>query len=130
MTRRFALVAGIVLGSLTAGNLLAQNTATPKPAPGSSSMQHAPARTGAKPVNQDSVATRATSKTTARHAVWTKDQIKEAQQGLIKAGFYKGEASGVYDRKTRKAIRAYQKANKLPVTGRLNNDLLTRLHSA
>jgi hypothetical protein len=130
MTRTFALAAGIVLGSLTAGNLLAQNTATPKPTPGSSSMQHAPATTGAKPMHQDSVAVRATGKTAAQHTVWTKDQIKEAQEGLIKAGFYKGEATGVYGRKTRKAIRAYQKANKLPVTGRLSNDLLNRLHSA
>jgi peptidoglycan hydrolase-like protein with peptidoglycan-binding domain len=36
----------------------------------------------------------------------------------------------VYDRRTRNAIRAYQKANKLPVTGRLNNDLLTKLETA
>jgi peptidoglycan hydrolase-like protein with peptidoglycan-binding domain len=128
MNRTFALAAGIILGSLTAGNLLAQNTATPKPAPGSS-MQHAPATTGAKPMQQDSVAARS-SKAAARHTPWTKDQIKEAQEGLIKAGFYKGDATGVYSRKTRKAIRAYQKANKLPVTGRLSNDLLTRLHSA
>jgi peptidoglycan hydrolase-like protein with peptidoglycan-binding domain len=125
MTRKFALVAGMVLGSLTAGSLLAQNTATPKPNPSSSSMQQPAAKT-----QQDSAAVHATAKSKVRHAAWTKDQIKDAQEGLSKAGFYKGEATGVYDRKTRRAIRAYQKANKLPVTGRLNNDLLTRLHSA
>jgi carboxyl-terminal processing protease len=62
--------------------------------------------------------------------VWTKDQIKEAQEGLAKAGFYKGKATGTLNRSTRTAIRKYQKANKLPVTGRLDNDLLTRLHSS
>jgi peptidoglycan hydrolase-like protein with peptidoglycan-binding domain len=124
MTRTFALAAGLLLGSLTAGNLLAQSTATPKPAPGAS-MQHAPSAAAAKPMHQDSVSGKA-----VRHAVWTKDQIKEAQEGLMKAGFYKGKPTGVFNRQTRKALRAYQKANKLPVTGRLSDDLLTRLHSA
>jgi peptidoglycan hydrolase-like protein with peptidoglycan-binding domain len=131
MNRTFALVAGMFLGSLTAGNLLAQNTATPKPAaPASTSMQHQPPTVGAKTTQQDTAAVRTSGKSAARHVPWTKDQIKEAQEGLIKAGFYKGEATGMYGKQTRKAIRAYQKANKLPVTGRLSNDLLTRLHSA
>lgn len=125
MTRTFALAAGLLLGSLTAGNLLAQSTATAKPAPGASSMQHAPSAAAAKPMHQDSVSGKA-----VRHAAWTKDQIKEAQEGLIKAGFYKGKATGVFSKGTKKALRAYQKANKLPVTGRLSDDLLTRLHSA
>jgi len=66
----------------------------------------------------------------ARHAAWTKEQIEEAQEGLAKAGFYKGKASGNFNKATRKAVREYQKANKLPVTGRLSDDLLTRLHSS
>jgi peptidoglycan hydrolase-like protein with peptidoglycan-binding domain len=125
MTRKFSLAASVLLGSLVAGALSAQATPAAKPAPNSSSMQHA------QPGRQDSTAARtATANTRTRHAVWTKDQIKQAQVGLAKAGFYKGEATGVFNRKTRKAIRQYQKANKLPVTGRLNNDLLTRLQSA
>ena len=64
------------------------------------------------------------------HPAWTKDQIKEAQAGLAKAGYFKGEPSGVMGKKTRKAIRAYQKANNLPVTGRLDDELLTKLRTA
>lgn len=130
MTRQFALVAGLLLGSLTAGSLLAQTPAPAKPAPGTSNMQHAQSSTQAKPMRQDSVAAKSTTKTGAKHTVWTKEQIKEAQEGLAKAGYFKGQPNGVLGRQTRKAIRAYQKANKLPVTGRLDNDLLTRLHSA
>jgi peptidoglycan hydrolase-like protein with peptidoglycan-binding domain len=127
MIRKFSLAAGL-LGSLMAGTLAAQATPAAKPNPSSSSMQHA------QPVQQDTSKTApaqtSTAKTGARHAAWTKDQIKQAQTGLAKAGFYKGEPTGVFNKQTRKAIRAYQKANKLPVTGRLNNDLLTRLQSA
>jgi peptidoglycan hydrolase-like protein with peptidoglycan-binding domain len=115
MTRKFSLVAGLLLSSLTVGSLLAQG---------------APAAPGARPMHHDSVATSSSTRAAMRHTVWTKDQIKEAQQGLAKAGYYKAEATGVFNRKTRKAIRAYQKANKLPVTGRLSDDLLARLHSA
>lgn len=127
MTRKFSLLAGLLLGSLAAGNLVAQAPTT-KPAPGSSSMQHAPAPPAARSMHQDSVSS--SNQSGVRHTVWTKDQIKEAQAGLAKAGYYKGQPTGVLNRSTRKAIRAYQKANQLPVTGRLSNDLLTRLKSA
>jgi peptidoglycan hydrolase-like protein with peptidoglycan-binding domain len=127
MTRKFSLAASVLAGSLMAGVLAAQASPSAKPTPSSSSMQHATTQ----PTHQDTTAAKAsTAKTGARHAAWTKDQIKEAQTGLAKAGFYKGEPTGVFNKQTRKAIRAYQKANKLPVTGRLNNDLLTRLQSA
>ena len=119
MTRKFSLLAVLLLGSLAARSVSAQATPATKPAPGSSSMQHQPTAPAAS-----------STRAMASHTVWTKDQIKEAQTGLAKAGFYKGEPNGKLDRHTRKAIRAYQKANKLPVTGKLNNDLLTRLHSA
>ena len=123
MTRKLALAAGVLFAVVSAGTLTAQ-TAAPNKASSSGTMQHAPA---SLPKRQDSTTVRA-SKT--QHVVWTKDQIKEAQEGLSKAGFYKGKATGTLSRSTRKAIRAYQKANKLPVTGRLDNDLLTRLHSS
>jgi peptidoglycan hydrolase-like protein with peptidoglycan-binding domain len=125
MTRKLALVAGVLFSSITAGGLLAQTTAPAKPAP-KASMQHTPAATPTKTAGQD---TTMAHPSTAKHTVWTKDQIKEAQEGLAKAGDYKGKPTGVLDRRTRSAIRAYQKANKLPVTGRLNSELLEKLDS-
>ena len=67
---------------------------------------------------------------TAHHAMWTKEQIKEAQEGLKKAGFYKGDTTGVFNADTRKALKKYQKSNKLPVTGKLSNDVLAKLKSS
>jgi len=64
------------------------------------------------------------------HAKWTKAQIKEAQEGLKKAGFYKGDTTGVFNADTRKALKAYQKSNKLPVTGKLNEEILEKLKSS
>ena len=125
MTRTLALAAGLLFTAVSAGTLAAQSTATTRSNPGSSTMQHAPAVTGAR---QDSTKMRA-STTKTQPVKWTKVQIKEAQQGLAKAGYYKGKPTGSYDRSTRNAIRAYQKANNLPVTGRLDNQLLTKLRS-
>jgi His-Xaa-Ser repeat protein HxsA len=122
MTRTLALAAGLLLAAaVSAGSLSAQSTAPAKPSPATSTMQHS---------QRDSSAARPNSRTTMQHASWTKTQVTEAQQGLAKAGFYKGKITGKYDKSTRHAISAYQKANKLPVTGRLDNDLLTRLHAS
>jgi peptidoglycan hydrolase-like protein with peptidoglycan-binding domain len=123
MTRKLALVVGVLLGSVPAAGLLAQTPAA-KPNP-SSEMQHA---TSVKPTQQDSAASKSAAKT--HHAAWTKEQITEAQAGLAKAGYFKGEPTGHYGKKTRKAIRAYQKANKLPVNGHLDDELLTKLRTA
>ena len=121
MTRKLALVASVLFAAVSAGTLSAQSTAPAKPSPSTSSMQH---------TRQDTTAARASSGVKMQHAAWTKGQVTEAQQGLAKAGFYKGKINGKYDRSTRNAIRAYQKAKNLPVTGRLDNDLLTQLHSS
>ena len=123
MTRKLALVAGVLFAALSAGTLTAQTSATTKT--NASSMQHAPAAPG-----QDSTKVRSSAGMKARHAAWTKEQIEEAQEGLAKAGFYKGKPTGTYNKATKKAVKEYQKANKLPVTGHLSNDLLTRLHSS
>lgn len=128
MTRKLALVVGVLLGSVPAAGLLAQTTA-PKPNP-SSGMQHAPAAAPSKSTQQDSTSAKTAVRSHTHHAKWTKEQVKEAQAGLVKAGYYKGEPSGVYDKKTRKAIRAYQKANNQPVTGRLDDELLAKLRTA
>jgi peptidoglycan hydrolase-like protein with peptidoglycan-binding domain len=127
MTRKLALVAGALFTVVSAGALHAQASTTK---PSTSSMQHTTSPTTAKSKGQDSTSAKATPKTAARHAAWTKEQVTQAQQGLEKAGFYKGKPSGVYDRKTRSAIKAYQKSNKMPVTGRLSDSLLTRLTSS
>jgi peptidoglycan hydrolase-like protein with peptidoglycan-binding domain len=91
-------------------------------------MQHNAPGKVAQPAHQDT--SKVSSSKTASKQVWTKDQIKEAQEGLIKAGYFKGTANGVLGRRTRHALREYQKANKLPVTGRLDNDVLNKLRSA
>jgi peptidoglycan hydrolase-like protein with peptidoglycan-binding domain len=127
MTRKLALVAGLLFSSVSAGGLLAQTSATTKPTPKSSNMQHAPTTAPTQAAKQDSTTAPAIA---VRHTVWTKEQIKEAQAGLAKSGYYKGQPTGVFDRRTRKALRSYQKANKLPVTGRLNGELLEKLHTS
>jgi len=119
MIRKFALVSAIVAGSLSAGTLVAQTAAPAKKPAATSTMQH----TQTPPaVKQDTG-----SKAATTHHAWTKDQIKEAQEGLIKAGLYKGKATGVFNADTRKALREYQKKNDLPATGRLNDSTLAKL---
>ena len=127
MTRKLALFAGALFTVISAGTLHAQASTTAKP--NTSSMQHTTAPTTAKST-QDTTGAKATSKMSAHHAAWSKQQITQAQQERSKAGFYKGQPSGVYDRKTRAAIKSYQKSNKLPVTGQLSDSLLTRLKSS
>ena len=125
MIRKLALVSALVAASLSAGALSAQSTATAPQKPAAApAMKHAPA----SQMKADSGTK--TAAATAHHAAWTKDQIKEAQEGLTKAGLYKGKATGVLNKDTRKALRAYQKENKLPVTGRLSDDVLAKLKSA
>jgi peptidoglycan hydrolase-like protein with peptidoglycan-binding domain len=125
MTRKLALIVGVLLGSVPAAGLLAQ---TPAAKPNTSSgMQHAPS-VAPRQSTQDTTGAKSAART--HHMKWTQDQIKEAQAGLAKAGYFKGEPNGVYSKQTRKAIRAYQKANKLPVTGRLDDALLAKLRTA
>jgi peptidoglycan hydrolase-like protein with peptidoglycan-binding domain len=126
MIRTLALVSTLVAASLTAGQLSAQSTATTTTKPAA-----APAMKHTAPAKQDTTKAAAAAKApTAHHAAWTKDQIKEAQEGLSKAGLYKGKVSGVMNKDTRKALREYQKQNNLPVTGRLSDDVLAKLKSA
>jgi Putative peptidoglycan binding domain len=129
MTRKLAIVAGVLFAAVSAGTLTAQSTATTKPSSSSGTMQHSRPTVSHSTGQQDSTSARASSGA-KMHAKWTKDQITQAQQGLAKAGYYKGTPTGKYDKATRHAIRAYQKANKLPVTGRLDNSLLTKLQSS
>jgi peptidoglycan hydrolase-like protein with peptidoglycan-binding domain len=56
--------------------------------------------------------------------------IKAAQAGLAKGKFYTGTPSGRVDAATRTAIRKYQTANKLAVTGQLSDSLIAALKAA
>jgi len=128
--RTLALVTAMAALTLSAGALAAQSTSTPPPATKPTMSQ-----TPAVHVKQDTTkkaATAASTKaaTATHHAAWTKDEVKEAQEGLTKAGLYKGKVSGVMNADTRKALRSYQKQNKLPVTGRLSDSVLVKLKSA
>jgi len=120
MIRTFALVSALVAASLSTQALSAQSSATTTQQP------------AASPTTKKAPVVHAKADTTAmktHHAAWTKDQIKEAQEGLAKAGLYKGKATGVMNSKTKSALRAYQKENKLPVTGRLSDSVLVKLKS-
>jgi peptidoglycan hydrolase-like protein with peptidoglycan-binding domain len=126
MIRKLALLSTLI-AVVSASALSAQSTSTaPAAAP---AMKHAPAVHVKSDTTKAAAAAKATTPTT-RHAAWTKDQIKEAQEGLAKAGLYKGKATGVLNKDTKKALREYQKQNKLPVTGRLSDDVLAKLKSA
>jgi peptidoglycan hydrolase-like protein with peptidoglycan-binding domain len=127
MIRKFALVSAVVAGFISAGTLAAQTAAPAKKPAATSTMQHTQSPPAA---TQDTGSKAAAAKTTTHKAMWTKDQIKEAQEGLIKAGLYKGKATGVYNTDTRKALREYQKKNNLPATGRLNDSTLAKLKTA
>jgi peptidoglycan hydrolase-like protein with peptidoglycan-binding domain len=53
--------------------------------------------------------------------------VKAAQQQLKQQGYYSGNVSGNVGPNTQMAIRKYQKANNLPVTGQLNPATLKSL---
>jgi peptidoglycan hydrolase-like protein with peptidoglycan-binding domain len=127
--RRFSLFAGMLAMCLSAGALSAQSTSTQQPASKPTMKQQSSVH-----ATQDTskAATKTAAKSSSmktRHAAWTKDQIKEAQEGLSKAGLYKGKATGVMNADTRAALRSYQKKNNLQVTGRLSDSVLVKLKS-
>lgn len=57
----------------------------------------------------------------------TADQIKQAQAILKQRGFYSGEQVGKLDTDTRVALRKYQQAEGLKVTGTLNKVTLVKM---
>ena len=54
--------------------------------------------------------------TTLQHGM-RGDAVKEIQEALIKLGYLKGPADGVFGNKTENAVRKFQKKNKLDVDG-------------
>lgn len=57
----------------------------------------------------------------------TKEQIKQAQAILRQRAFYTGEATGKLDATTRDALKKYQEAEGLKVTGTLNAATLQKM---
>jgi hypothetical protein len=45
------------------------------------------------------------------------ERVIEIQNALLKAGYYQGETTGVYDDTTKQAMKQYQQANKLHASG-------------
>jgi peptidoglycan hydrolase-like protein with peptidoglycan-binding domain len=130
MIRKLALVTAVLAGSLGANTLVAQTAAPAQKPAAAPAMKHQVDSTKSATKPTAKVAAKQPAAATMHHAAWTKDQIKEAQEGLTKAGLYKGKASGVMNADTRKALRQYQQKEKLPVTGRLSDSVLVKLKSA
>lgn len=117
MFRNIAVATAVLACAAGAGRLAAQTSAPTKPAPGAQKAPNVTPPTTTKAV-------------TSHHAAWTKADIQEAQTGLAKDGYYKGKPTGQMDADTRKALKAYQKANNMPATGKLNDSVLVKLKSA
>lgn len=49
-------------------------------------------------------------------------ELKQVQTALKNAGYYQGTVDGKMGKKTRKAVRAFQKANKLPADGQVGKN--------
>lgn len=60
----------------------------------------------------------------------TKDQVMQGQKFLKDQKLYTGEATGVYNDDTRGAIKQYQKANGLALTGNFNQATLEKMNIA
>lgn len=50
--------------------------------------------------------------------------VAQVQQELARAGYYRGAIDGIIGNGTRSAIRAYERANRLRVDGRIDEELL------
>lgn len=55
------------------------------------------------------------------------NDVNGMQQTLLDKGHYRGKVDGVLGLRTRAGIRAYQKAENLPVTGQLDQETAGRL---
>ena len=55
------------------------------------------------------------------------NDVMSMQQTLLDKGHYRGKVDGVFGLRTRASIRAFQKAESLPVTGHLDKETAGRL---
>jgi peptidoglycan hydrolase-like protein with peptidoglycan-binding domain len=60
-------------------------------------------------------------------AVGPRNDVKKMQESLQDKGHYRGKVDGVFGLRTRASIRAYQKAENLPVTGQLDTQTAGKL---
>ena len=60
-------------------------------------------------------------------AVGPRNDVKKMQETLQDKGHYRGKVDGVFGLRTRASIRAYQKAENLPVTGQLDTQTAGKL---
>src|ERR1035437_3305256 len=60
-------------------------------------------------------------------AVGPRNDVKKMQETLQEKGHSRGKVDGVFGLRTRASIRAYQKAENLPVTGHLDNQTAGKL---
>ena len=83
-----------------------------------------------KPQTASPAATNANTKAARRGPVFraNKEQIKQAQALLRQRGDYAGEQTGKLDDPTREALRKYQRAEGIKVTGTLNAATLERMN--
>ena len=126
------VVAGFFGVAMTAPVFAADKAAAPEQAkPAAKEMKAAPAVKAAPAAKAE--APKAAKAKPAKKAVKAKKaapkadpQIKAAQEALIKAG-YKVSADGMMGKKTKKAIKGFQKKNKLKVSGKLDEATLKAL---
>jgi peptidoglycan hydrolase-like protein with peptidoglycan-binding domain len=57
----------------------------------------------------------------------TKADVKMVQENLREKGYYNGQIDGIAGPQTKAGIRQYQKAENLPVTGRLDDQTAGKL---
>jgi len=120
MLRNIAVATVVLVCAAGAGKLSAQDTAKTKATPQATQKASTTAAKPAKPAKPAAT----------KEMKWTSAQITEAQTGLAKAGYYKGKPTGVMNADTRKALKAFEKANNLPATGRLSDSVLAKLKSS
>lgn len=118
------LVAGL-LAAGSAATLHAQQQQQQQPPPKPAQVQPAPKPAPSVAAQTPTVHRTATTRPRGRR--WTAEQIKEAQTGLASAKLYTGKISGVYDSATRTAVREFQRAHNMAVTGKLSDSLLVLL---
>jgi peptidoglycan hydrolase-like protein with peptidoglycan-binding domain len=53
-------------------------------------------------------------------AVWSQNDVGKMQDTLRDKGHYRGKVDGLFGLRTRASIRAFQKAENMPVTGQLD----------
>lgn len=90
----------------------------------------AAAQNSNSPTSAASAAANSNAKTTRRGPIFraNKEQIKQAQALLKQRNHYAGEQTGKLDDTTREALRKYQQAEGLKVTGTLNAATLERMN--